>query len=205
MIKKDGNIYTVYMHINKINGKKYIGITQQNVKKRWQNGYGYINNPHFYLAIKKYGWGNFYHIILFDNLYAEQAYVIEAELIRKYKTQDDNYGYNNCVGGDKGALGCTWSDEARHKFSQSRKGKDNPMYGKHHTFEARQKMSLCLKQRKPTYKAVRCIELNKIFKSLKDAAKWCGVNPSTLSSCLHGAQHTSGGYHWEYIPKGVDV
>lgn len=197
--------FALYMLLNKINGKKYIGITSKTLEERWQNGTGYRGCRKMNCAIEKYGWDNFYHIVLYRGLSKDQAYLLEKEYIRKYKTRDDNYGYNICVGGDKGALGCTWSDEARHKFSQSKKGKYNPMYGKHHTFEARQKMSLCLKQRKPTYKAVRCIELNKTFKSLKDAAKWCGVNSSTLSSCLHGAQHTSSGYHWEYIPKGVDV
>lgn len=43
--------YTVYKHTNKINGKVYIGITSQNVKRRWQNGAGYYGT-YFYNAIK---------------------------------------------------------------------------------------------------------------------------------------------------------
>lgn len=34
-------MYTVYIHINKQNKKKYIGITSMSVKERWKNGYGY--------------------------------------------------------------------------------------------------------------------------------------------------------------------
>ena len=33
--------YKVYTHINKINGKQYIGITSTNVKARWKDGQGY--------------------------------------------------------------------------------------------------------------------------------------------------------------------
>ena len=45
--------WTVYMHTNKFNGKKYIGITSRDVKLRWINGLGYKNSPHFYNAIQK--------------------------------------------------------------------------------------------------------------------------------------------------------
>lgn len=51
--------YTVYKHTNKINGKVYIGITSQNVKRRWQNGAGYYGT-YFYNAIKKI-WLEFVH------------------------------------------------------------------------------------------------------------------------------------------------
>ena len=55
--------YTVYKHISP-NGKQYVGITKQDVVKRWANGEGYKNCTYFYNAIQKYGWENFQHIIL---------------------------------------------------------------------------------------------------------------------------------------------
>ena len=38
--------YFVYVH-SCPNGKKYVGITRQIPKKRWNNGYGYVKNEHF--------------------------------------------------------------------------------------------------------------------------------------------------------------
>ena len=69
--------YKVYKHTNKTNNKVYIGITQQKLEKRWQNGYGYKEQIYFYNAIKKYGWDNFNHELLFDNLTEEQAKAIQ--------------------------------------------------------------------------------------------------------------------------------
>lgn len=91
--------YTVYMHINKENNKRYIGITRQNPKKRWDNGEGYKTQP-FYNAIKEYGWDGFDHIILFEKLSYDEACKIEKDLIKKYKTNNKNYGYNVSEGGE---------------------------------------------------------------------------------------------------------
>ena len=43
--------WCVYMHTNKINGKKYVGITCKIPRKRWENGKGY-KGQRFYLAIE---------------------------------------------------------------------------------------------------------------------------------------------------------
>ena len=45
------NKYKVYMHICP-NGKKYIGITQQDVLKRWNYGNGYKGCVLFYKVCK---------------------------------------------------------------------------------------------------------------------------------------------------------
>lgn len=42
--------YTVYLHINPKNKKVYVGITNQNVYKRWKNGHGYTKCKKFYNA-----------------------------------------------------------------------------------------------------------------------------------------------------------
>ena len=65
--------WIVYKHYNLINGEVYIGITSQKPEDRWSKGLGYYNHKKFYAAIKKYGWDNFSHEILFTGLSEEQA------------------------------------------------------------------------------------------------------------------------------------
>ena len=115
--------FKVYIHINKVNNKKYIGITKQNIKYRWRSdGSGYLRNPRFYSAIQKYGWGNFEHIVLHDNIDEKTAKLLEQHYIKYYKTKDKRYGYNMTDGGD-GTWGVIVSDETRKKLSVAGKGK----------------------------------------------------------------------------------
>ena len=146
------NNYCVYMHINKINNKKYIGITCKNPPEdRWgQNGSKYKKDQAcFYRAIQKYGWENFEHIIWAENLFEYEAKSIEVALIATYKTNvsrwhDEAQGYNMTDGGE-GARGREWSEETRIKMSEALKGRfvgeNNPFYGKHHTEECKKIMS----------------------------------------------------------------
>lgn len=93
------NGYCIYYHKNKINNKIYIGLTK-NIKNRWvSNGKGYKGCVIFWNAICKYGWDNFEHSILIENLSLEEATIIEKYLIKKYNTTDKRYGYNMSNGG----------------------------------------------------------------------------------------------------------
>lgn len=107
------NNYCVYMHENKLNGKKYIGQTY-NIKERWRcNGKNYFASIKFFNALKKYGWDNFNHIIIKDKLYRDEADSLEKELIEKYDTI--NNGYNLKEGGSRGDL----SKDSLKKMSES--------------------------------------------------------------------------------------
>ena len=91
--------YSVYMHTNKINNKKYIGITSLNPTQRWKkDGSGYKNQI-FGRAISKYGWDNFNHDIIAENLTLVEAEEMERKLIKQYNTQNYNFGYNIADGG----------------------------------------------------------------------------------------------------------
>ena len=114
--------YTVYMHVNSINGKRYIGITKQKPEYRWRSdGSGYFRSPHFWGAIQKYGWNNFKHIILLENADRNFACDMEQELIDLYHTRDRRYGYNMTAGGD-GSRGWKPSAETLAKRSAKLRG-----------------------------------------------------------------------------------
>lgn len=113
--------WCIYKHTNNINKKVYIGQTCQQPEKRWGNGLSqYRHNKHFYSAIQKFGWDNFSHEILIENLKTqEEANYWESFYIDYYNSLDPQYGYNLIKGGKESPFCNLWKDENfRKKQSQ---------------------------------------------------------------------------------------
>ena len=134
--------WCVYMHENRANGKKYIGITSQKPTNRWRNGAGYDKQPRFFAAIQKYGWDGFRHEILYTSLTQEEAERLEVELIAKYETLNEEKGYNLSPGGvifmpteetrakqSAARMGWAPTEETKGKMSAAKKGK--PLSAEH--------------------------------------------------------------------------
>lgn len=228
------NDFTVYEHVNKINGKRYIGITSKSVKRRWRpDGSGYKNNPYFWHAIQKYGWSNFEHRVLKQGISEDEACQMEKDLILRYHSNDLQNGYNIAEGGKYNVM----PQATRERMSRERKGKhcgadnpnygnhklageNNPNYGKHHSEEIRRKISenrkgkglhVFSEEHKQKMrdnhaggaekKRVICIETQRVFDSINDAARYIGVGKGVISNCCRKTPHynTAGGYHWEFI------
>ena len=193
--------YIVYMHICP-NSKKYIGITKQSPEKRWKKGEGYKTQNLFYRAIKKYKWENIKHIILFKNLSYEIACKKEIEYIKKYKTNNYNFGYNVSSGG-KGNNGVIISEKQKQIISKALKGNKHAK-GYKHTEEECKKMSLA-KLGKPNIKLskkVLCIETNIIYSSIAEAKRKTGI--SHIDQVCRGGRNYAGKFknkklHWKYI------
>lgn len=211
-------MYCVYMHINKINKKRYIGLTSQAPEQRWKKGEGYKGCPHFYYAIKKYGWGGFEHRIVASDLTKEEACNMEISLIKEYKTTDEAYGYNLDSGGQAGKhseetkqklhdmfTGKIVSEETKRKIKESCKHRSRRSHTKETIEKIRQAkvghgvtQETREKLRNAFGKAVVCIETGEVFSSITAAAKSIGKDKTTISAVLHGRNQTAGGFHWEY-------
>lgn len=129
----------VYMHTSPSN-KVYIGITSQEPKLRWGNGCNYSSNEHFDRAIKKYGWDNFKHEILFSNLSLKEAKEKEIELIAFYDSTNSEKGYNITNGGESGN-GYNHTKLTKQKISAAMKGRTSPMKGRKQSEESKAKIS----------------------------------------------------------------
>lgn len=190
--------YYVYLHLNKINGKRYYGITSE-VKPeiRWKKGYSH--NKHLESAIQKYGWDSFEHIIIASNLSKQEAENMEQQLIAQYKTNNQQYGYNLTSGGGIGVF--RHSEESKKLMSEHTKGVLNPMYGKHHTEETKQKISKALSNHPNTSKRVLCIETNIAYPSSREIERQLGINHYSINQVCNGKQKTAGKMHWKYISE----
>ena len=117
--------WKIYKHtllIGPHKGWSYIGQTCNRwVNERWRNGNGYRRNAFFYNEIKKYGWENFDHQIIEDNITSlEKANEREIYWIGYYHTwvEDENCkGFNLDSGGSK--TGGKHSEETKKKISNS--------------------------------------------------------------------------------------
>lgn len=170
----DQTMWIVYLHENPFNNKKYIGITSQDPLKRWKGGSGYYNNLPFYKDIKKYGWNNFKHKILEENIPQSQIGEREQYYIELYDTLNPNKGYNRAKGGlNPGRLGLQHTKQTKEKISQANS------------------------------KSILCLNTNTLYKSASKAAEQLNLNFKEVCACCNNnsSAKSANGFYFIYSNK----
>lgn len=157
----------VYLIVNDVNLKIYVGKTIQNnldyyLQHKFAEARRSIKaHSHFYAAIRKYGREHFHIFPLYEGTTNEEICEQEKLLIKALGTQNHKVGYNICRGGQghTGAfsvehrekirvnrllqpdprLGTHHSDETKKRISEAKKGTPSWMHGRQHTEESNEK------------------------------------------------------------------
>ena len=186
-------MHCVYKHINKINGKVYIGITS-NLKRRWSNsGKQYVQCTAFYNAIKKYGWNNFDHIVLFDGLSKEEAETLERQLINENR----NICYNIADGGDGGPI---LFGEANPNYNKERTKEhcrhlSESLKGRTLSNDTKEKISINNKMKRK----IQCLETLEVFDSITLAAEKFNTHIENIWRVVSGKRKSWHNYHFVYL------
>ena len=174
-------LWSVYKHTSP-SGKVYIGIAKD-VKHRWRaGGNGYKGSTRIWRAIQKYGWENFEHEIVAENLSRQEASEMEIALIKKYNATDPAYGYNLTSGGYNGTL----SPESIEKLRVAQMG---------HPVSDKVRKVLAESRSIP----IICLETKETFASARIAAAQTGLCYSSVARAARGKQDTCGGFHFAVL------
>ena len=171
MWKEKEIMYTVYQHKNLRNGKSYIGMTSLEPKRRWNNGWGYKNQPKIWSDIKESDWNtDWEHNIIGKFVDKQEALNIEEMFIRLFDSINEGYNTSSYGSGNyekteeqkrkmseshigkhfseehrkkisESKTGKHFSEEHRKKISESKIGEKHPMFGKHFSEEHKKRMS----------------------------------------------------------------
>lgn len=195
------NKYLIYKATNLKNRKCYIGRTSNELKTRI--AYHYSNAKHgnysFAKALMEYNRDDFKWEIIDIAKNKEESFILEAKYIKEFNSIE--YGYNEKEG-DK----TPWNKgkKMNEAYCERLKGENNPMYGKTHTKEVKEKLSkrmqeVQLGENNHMSRKVYCIELNKTWNTVKECADELGLNKDAISHCCRGKQKTCGGMRFKYM------
>ena len=200
-------------------------------KHKTELRYNRHDNDYLQKSWNKYGEDKF-EFKLLEECSIEKLDEREIHYIELYNTLNRDKGYNLKTGGQLGGSIVSDSvrekiSKAEKKFYENNEealqmrreaalkqwsnpkikdkisGKNNGMYGKHHTDEACKKISEA-KKGTPCWKKnltpVFCVELNRVFSCADEAQKELNINPQIVQVCK-GNRKTCGGYHWKFITE----
>lgn len=189
---------------------------------------GSHDNDYLQKSWNKYGENNFEFEIL-EECSKEELNEKERYYIDLYNTMNRDYGYNLKSGGqDKNYVTEYVKNkisESNKKYYEEHPevkkrrsinayeqwsnpeikakiiGKNNGMYGKTHSDEARKKISEAQKGHVSKFRnttPVLCVETNKTYECAAEAQKEINTTISILEVCK-GNRKTAGGYHWQFV------
>ncbi len=176
---------------------------------RWGGGLEYSNQKRVFSAILRFGWENVKHYMLFDGLEENEAKLIEAALIRDWKTTMRGKGYNSVQPKVEGLDMFVVPKFTKTEVYDTRNEDINERYAKRIKRSGRSKKC----------KKVRLIETGEVFVSATEAAREMFVTPSAISRAALNSHATCGtcwiededeGWrmevpaHWEYINKNTE-
>ncbi len=176
----------IYCIKNLVNNKVYVGravdFKGRFYKHKWGLNKNISDSQYLQNAWNKYGEGNFEFILLEYVKDLKDLRNREQEWTDLLESADPKFGYNIRKIVDTN-LGLKHSEKTKKQMSLStkgknNKGKNNPMYGKHHTKEARIKMSnahkgKCKGQNNPFYGRKHSEEAKKKISKANKGNKYC--------------------------------
>ena len=172
--------YCVYRH-KSFDDRVYIGITCQNVNRRWRKGMGYMHNAYFRRFLDKYGWDSMEHKVLYSGLTLQEAEEKEIKLIKFYQSDNPSKGFNIQKGGNS--------------------------YGAH-TEESKIKMSIARRNcNDKNLRPVMCVETRVVYKGTREAERQTSTSSSGISSNCNGKTDYAGKsingtpLHWVYMDE----
>ena len=206
----DGYYHLIYMIVNKINNKIYIG--KHTTKNPYDDYMG--SGKTLKAAIKKYGLENFEKTILYCFDSENEAYLKESEIVTvEFVKREDTY--NLTVGGEGFSTGenhpnygkpaynrgIPMSNEQKKKLSENHwdcSGTKHPMYGKRHSKESIEKMRQSHKgSNNPLSKKVLKIDeygnIVEEYESLREASRI--VNNTKLIRYVHSGKQYKGFFY----------
>lgn len=221
MYKKPG-FYTIYKAISP-SGKLYIGYTEYKLEDRIKlHKKSAIKYPHrpFYKALNKYQDKIKWEII---NVYYTEQYAKSREVyfIKLFKSKIEENGYN-CTDGGEGTPGLKQGrvkyidnfgiiynghNEVYEKTGVTRESlgasiKYGYKCGKYYFSKYKEGMTQAkyVHTRSRTQPII-CIELNKTFNTIRQAAKYFNTREQTISRVLSGKRKLFKGYSFKYLNK----
>lgn len=177
--------YSVYIHLMKPTGKRYVGCTGQNPQRRFQNGAGYAKNEPFFSDIEKYGWDAVETTIIAETEDFELAASFENAAIGRYDTLNPEHGYNHWSSGREN----TPTSEVGEHISAAKMGHNVSQ-------ETREKLKNygCI----PVEQIGEDGSVVKVHKSMTQAAESVGAFKSNIYAVCKGKKRTCKGFGWRY-------